>query len=78
MKSCDQNLSGKVGIIGKFTDRRRHLRLRQPGGNLKNGKNDMNGTNDKTGMDGGNGKNEYSFLEPSVILQDSCTFRDGG
>ena len=40
-------------------DGRRHLHLRQPGGNLKNGK------NDKIGMDG---KNEYSFLEPSVIF----------
>ena len=68
MKSCDQNLLGKVGIIGNFMDRRRHLHLRRPGGNLKNGK------KDKIGMDGGNGKNEYSFPEPSVISQDSCTF----
>ena len=68
MKSCDQNLSCKVGFLGKFMDRRRHLHLRQLGGNHKNGKNDMNGKNDKIGMDGGNGKNEYSFHDPSVIL----------
>ena len=55
-------------------DRRRHLHLRQFGGNLKNGKNDMNDKNDKIGMYGGNGKTEYSFLEPSVILQDSFSF----
>ena len=61
----DQNLSGKVGILGKFMDRRRHLHMRPPGGNLKNGKDDMNGKNDKIGTDGGNGKNEYSFPEAS-------------
>ena len=55
-------------------DRRRRLHLRQLGVNLKSGKNDMNGKNDKIGMDGGNVKNEYSFLEPSVTLQDSGTF----
>ena len=57
-------------------DRRHHLHLRQSGGNLKNGKNDMHGKNDKTGTNGGNGKNDYSFPEPSVTLQDSCTFVD--
>ena len=36
----------------------------------------MNGSNDKTGTDGGNGKNEHSFLEPSATLQDSCTFSE--
>ena len=70
MKSYDQNLSGKDEIVGKFMDRRRHLHLRQLGGNLKTDKNDMHG---KIGMDDGNGKNEYSFLAPSVTLQDSCT-----
>ena len=74
MRSCDQTWNGDVGIIGQFMDRRHHLHLRQLGGNLKNGKNDMNGNTDKTGTDGGNGKNEYSFPEPSVILQDLCTF----
>ena len=41
MKSCDENLSDKVRIIGKIMNRKRHLHLRQPGGNLKNGKNHM-------------------------------------
>ena len=59
MKSCDQNSSGKVGIIEKFMDRRRRLHLRQPGGNPNHGK------KDKIGMDGTNGKNQYRFLEQS-------------
>ena len=65
MKSCDQKLGGKVGIVENFIDRRRHLHLRQPGGKPNDGKNDMNGKNGKTGTDGGNGKNEYSIPEPS-------------
>ena len=65
MRSCDQTCDGEVGILEKFLDRRHHLHLRQPG------------KNDTTGTDDGNGKNEYSFPEPSATLQDSnrrCVF----
>ena len=66
----DEKLRSDLGwrswIIENFMDRRHHLHLRQRGGNFKNGKNDMNGKKNKTGTDGGNGKNEYSFPEPSA------------
>ena len=70
MKSCDPNLSGRVGF-GKFVDCRHHLHLRQPGGNHKNGKihkKDMNGKDSKNAMDGENGKNEYSVSESSFYM----------
>ena len=44
------------------------------GGSPKNGtshKNDENGNDSK---DGESGRGEYSLSEPSVFLQDSCTF----
>ena len=47
MKSCDQILNDKVGIIGKFMDRRYHLHLPQSDDNHKNEKNHKNDMNDK-------------------------------
>ena len=64
MRSCDQTCDAEVGILEQFLDRRRHLHLQQPG------------KNDTTGTDDGNGKNEYSFPEPSATLQDSRTIVD--
>ena len=65
MKSCDPNLNNKFGRIGKFMDRRHHLRLRQLGGNYKNSRshrNDMNGKDCKNGKDGKDGANEQRSL----------------
>ena len=39
MNKCDQNLSGKVGIVGKATGRRHHLHLQQIGSSQENGTN---------------------------------------
>ena len=43
--------------------RQRHCGIRTYGKNPSNGENDNNGKNDKIGMDGGNGTNEYRFLQ---------------
>ena len=66
MKSCDPNLNGRVGIIGKTMDRRHHLHLRQMGGNHKNGKIHKNDMND---MDAENGKNKYSIFDSSFYMK---------
>ena len=78
MKSCDPNLNGRVGIVGKFMDRRYHLHLRQPGGNHMNGKihkNDMNGKDSKSGMDGENGNNKYSIFDSSFYIMNLLKVR---
>ena len=54
-------------------DRKRHLHLRHPAGNLKNGKNDINGKSDKIGMYGRNGTNGYRFPElPKSLCKFLC------
>ena len=69
-KQCDQILSGKVGI-GRSSGRRRRLHLQQNGGSLENGMN-HNKENDKINNGGKRGK--YKLSNPSVLLQESCTF----
>ena len=62
-------------MIEMFMDRKGHLHLRQPGGNLKNDKNDINGNNDKTaGME----RKSTDVLSRQVTLHiepKSCTRR---
>ena len=71
MKSRDPNLNSRVGIFGKFMDRRHLRHLRQLGGNHKHGKNhknDMNGKESKNDMDGENGKNKCSIFDSSFDM----------
>ena len=58
-ENCDQNLRGKVGIIGKSTGRRHHLHLQQSGLN-------HNKENGKIGNCGKSGK--YNLSEPSTLF----------